>query len=58
MDEDLLRENCRSFKQSIDRYYGGKGLVLAAVLKQIYKIFISVGNSNISEINYANNDGL
>ena len=30
MDEDLLRENCRSFKQSIDRYYGGKGLVCYA----------------------------
>lgn len=30
MDEDLIRENCRSFKQSIDKYYGGKGLVCYA----------------------------
>ncbi|WP_059005132.1 diaminopimelate decarboxylase [Bittarella massiliensis (ex Durand et al. 2017)] len=26
MDEDLIRENCRAFKQSIDRYYDGRGL--------------------------------
>lgn len=25
MDEDLIRENCRSFKSSIDRFYDGKG---------------------------------
>ena len=30
MDEALIRENCRSFKQSIDKYYGGKGLVCYA----------------------------
>ncbi|MDE5859955.1 MAG: diaminopimelate decarboxylase, partial [Oscillospiraceae bacterium] len=30
MDEDLIRENCRSFKQSIDKYYDGKGLVCYA----------------------------
>ncbi len=30
MDEDLIRENCRSFKASIDKYYGGKGLVCYA----------------------------
>ncbi|MCM1523235.1 MAG: diaminopimelate decarboxylase [Ruminococcus sp.] len=30
MDEELLRENCRSFKNSIDKYYGGKGLVCYA----------------------------
>ena len=30
MDEDLIRENCRSFKDSIDRYYGGEGLVCYA----------------------------
>ena len=30
MDEELIRENCRSFKESIDRYYGGKGLVCYA----------------------------
>ena len=45
MDEDLLRENCRSFKQSIDRYYGGKGLVCYAskvfCCKEIYRIMMS-----------------
>lgn len=30
MDEDLIRENCRSFKDSIDKYYGGEGLVCYA----------------------------
>lgn len=30
MDEDLLRENCRAFKGSIDKYYGGRGLVTYA----------------------------
>ncbi len=30
MDEELIRENCRSFKQSIDKYYGGAGLVCYA----------------------------
>lgn len=30
MDEDLIREHCRSFKQSMDRYYGGEGLVCYA----------------------------
>lgn len=30
MDEDLIREHCRSFKQSIDKYYGGAGLVCYA----------------------------
>ena len=30
MDEDLIRENCRSFKTSIDKYYDGKGLVCYA----------------------------
>ena len=29
-DEDLIRKNCRSFKDSIDRYYGGAGLVCFA----------------------------
>lgn len=44
MDEDLLRENCRSFKQSIDRYYGGKGLVCYAskvfCCKEMYRIMM------------------
>lgn len=30
MDEELIRENCRSFKTSIDKYYNGKGLVCYA----------------------------
>ncbi len=30
MDEDLIRENCRSFRQSMDKYYGGRGLVCYA----------------------------
>ncbi|MEZ3453676.1 MAG: diaminopimelate decarboxylase [Oscillospiraceae bacterium] len=45
MDEDLLRENCRSFKQSIDRCYGGKGLVCYAskvfCCKEMYRIMMS-----------------
>ena len=27
MDEDLIRKHCRSFKQSMDKFYQGKGLV-------------------------------
>ena len=30
MDENLIRENCRSFKNSIDTYYDGKGLACYA----------------------------
>ena len=30
MDEGLIREHCRSFKQSMDKYYGGNGLVCYA----------------------------
>ncbi|MGN0674999.1 MAG: diaminopimelate decarboxylase [Oscillospiraceae bacterium] len=30
MDEDLIREHCRSFKHSIDKYYSGAGLVCYA----------------------------
>ncbi len=30
MDEDLIREHARSFKSSVDRFYGGKGLVCYA----------------------------
>ena len=30
MDEDLIRKHCRSFKNSIDKFYGGKGLVCYA----------------------------
>ncbi len=30
MDEDLIRKNCRVYKEAIDKYYGGNGLVLYA----------------------------
>ncbi|MGN0637528.1 MAG: diaminopimelate decarboxylase [Huintestinicola sp.] len=30
MDEGLIREHCRSFKESMDKYYGGEGLVCYA----------------------------
>lgn len=30
LDEDLLRKNCRVYKNAIDKYYGGNGLVLYA----------------------------
>ena len=30
LDEDLMRKNCRTYKQAIDKYYDGKGLVLYA----------------------------
>lgn len=30
MDEDMIRENCRIYKQAMDKYYDGKGLVLYA----------------------------
>ncbi len=30
MDEELIRENCRVYKNAIDKYYGGNGLVLYA----------------------------
>lgn len=30
MDEELIRKNCRAYKQSIDKFYNGNGLVLYA----------------------------
>lgn len=30
MDEELIRKNCRRFKQAIDRFYDGNGLILYA----------------------------
>ena len=30
MDEDMIRENCRLYRTSIDKYYNGNGLVLYA----------------------------
>ena len=30
MDENLIRENCRVYKNALDKYYGGNGLILYA----------------------------
>lgn len=30
MDEELIRKNCRMYKNAMDKHYGGKGLVLYA----------------------------
>lgn len=30
LDEDLFRKNCRVYKNAIDKYYGGNGLILYA----------------------------
>lgn len=30
LDEDLLRKNCRVYKDAIEKYYGGNGLILYA----------------------------
>ena len=30
MDEELIRKNCRDYKNAIDEYYGGNGLCLFA----------------------------
>ncbi len=42
MDEDLIRKNCRTYADSIRKYYGGNGLVCYAskafCCKQIYRI--------------------
>lgn len=42
MDEALIRENCRAFRNSIDRYYDGNGMVCYASkafsCKEIYRI--------------------
>lgn len=42
MDEDMIREHCRAFKNSVDNYYHGAGLVCYASkafsCKQIYRI--------------------
>lgn len=47
MDEELLRKNCRSFKESMDKYYGGAGLVCYAskvfCCKAVYRIFMEEG---------------
>lgn len=47
MDEDLIREHCREFKNSIDKYYDGAGLVCYASkafsCKAIYRIVMEEG---------------
>ncbi len=47
MDEELFRKNCADFKNSIDRYYGGNGLVCYAskafACKEVYRIVASEG---------------
>ncbi len=30
MDEDLIRQNCRTYKNALDKYYDGRGLILYA----------------------------
>ena len=30
LDEDLMRKNCRDYKEAIDKYYSGNGLILFA----------------------------
>lgn len=47
LDEDLVRENCRTYKGAIDKYYNCKGLVLyaskALSCKHIYKTVMEEG---------------
>lgn len=47
MDESLIRKNCRIYKESFDKYYEGKGLVLYASkafsTMAIYKVVDSEG---------------
>ena len=42
LDEELVRENCRVYKNAMDKYYGGRGLILYAskafCSKYIYRI--------------------
>ncbi len=47
MDENQVRRHCKSFKNSIDRFYGGNGLVCYASkafsCKEMYRIVASEG---------------
>ena len=47
MDEDAIRANCRVYRQAVDTYYGGRGLVLyaskALSCKAIYRIMQEEG---------------
>ncbi len=47
MDENLIRENCRIYKNALDKYYGGNGLALYASKAfscvAVYKIVMEEG---------------
>ncbi|MBQ8337584.1 MAG: diaminopimelate decarboxylase [Oscillospiraceae bacterium] len=47
MSEDGIRKNCRAFKNAVDKYYGGNGLILYAskafCCKEMYRIIKSEG---------------
>lgn len=47
MDEDLIRKNCRLYKNAIDKYYDGNGLILYASkafsCSHIYKVAMQEG---------------
>ncbi len=47
MDEDLIRKNCRDFRESMEKFYGGKGLVCYAskafACKEMYRVVESEG---------------
>lgn len=47
MDEDQIRKHCRSFKSSMEQFYGGNGLVCYASkafsCKEMYRIIASEG---------------
>lgn len=47
MSEDGIRKNCRSFKNAVDKYYDGNGLILYAskafCCKEMYRIVKSEG---------------
>ncbi|MCX7708809.1 MAG: diaminopimelate decarboxylase, partial [Clostridia bacterium] len=44
MDEGLIRKNCRTYKNAMDKYYGGNGLVLFAC-----KAFCNMAMCKIAE---------
>ncbi len=47
IDEDLLRENCRIYKNALEKYYNGNGLILYAskafCTKYVYKVIKEEG---------------
>ncbi len=47
MDEDVIRRNCRLYKDSMDRFYGGNGMVCYASkafsCKHIYRVAMDEG---------------